>query len=51
VAGALGRVEEALRASGGNVAKAARALGLHRAQVYDILRRHGRDPSSYREPS
>jgi transcriptional regulator with GAF, ATPase, and Fis domain len=35
------RIEEALRANGGNVAAAARALGLHRTQLRRLLERHG----------
>jgi DNA-binding NtrC family response regulator len=35
------RIEEALRASGGNVAASARALGLHRNQLRRLLEREG----------
>jgi transcriptional regulator with GAF, ATPase, and Fis domain len=35
------RIEEALRASGGNVAATARALGLHRTQLRRLLERYG----------
>jgi DNA-binding NtrC family response regulator len=35
------RIEEALRANGGNVAASARALGLHRTQLRRLLERHG----------
>jgi hypothetical protein len=34
-------VEEALATTGGNVAAAARALGLHRNQLYRLMERHG----------
>jgi transcriptional regulator with GAF, ATPase, and Fis domain len=34
------RIEEALRANNGNVAGAARALGLHRTQLRRLLERH-----------
>jgi DNA-binding NtrC family response regulator len=35
------RIEEALRANGGNVTASARALGLHRTQLRRLLERHG----------
>jgi transcriptional regulator with GAF, ATPase, and Fis domain len=35
------RIEDALRASGGNVAATARALGLHRTQLRRLVERHG----------
>ncbi|WP_163992797.1 sigma 54-interacting transcriptional regulator [Pyxidicoccus caerfyrddinensis] len=35
------RIEEALRQQGGNVAAAARALGMHRTQLRRLLARHG----------
>ena len=35
------RIEDALRANGGNVAAAARALGLHRTQLRRLIERHG----------
>jgi len=34
-------IEAALAAAGGNVSAAARALGLHRTQLYRLLQRHG----------
>jgi transcriptional regulator with PAS, ATPase and Fis domain len=40
------RLAAALAAAGGNVSAAARALGLHRTQLYRLLERHGLD----REP-
>jgi DNA-binding NtrC family response regulator len=42
------RLEEALRAAGGNVSEAARALGMRRATVYERLRRLGVDPAQFR---
>jgi transcriptional regulator of acetoin/glycerol metabolism len=35
------RIERALEAAVGNVAHAARALGLHRTQLYRLMQRHG----------
>jgi DNA-binding NtrC family response regulator len=35
------RIEDALRASAGNIAATARALGLHRTQLRRLLERHG----------
>ncbi|QDE91482.1 Fis family transcriptional regulator [Myxococcus xanthus] len=35
------RLEDALRANGGNVAATARALGMHRTQLRRLLERHG----------
>jgi len=35
------RIEDALRASAGNIAAAARALGLHRTQLRRLMERHG----------
>ncbi|MCY1023796.1 sigma 54-interacting transcriptional regulator [Pyxidicoccus sp. MSG2] len=40
-AGEKARIEEALRQQGGNVAAAARALGMHRTQLRRLLARHG----------
>jgi transcriptional regulator with GAF, ATPase, and Fis domain len=34
------RIEEALRASAGNIAAAARSLGLHRTQLRRLMERH-----------
>jgi transcriptional regulator of acetoin/glycerol metabolism len=39
-------VEAALAAHGGNVSAAARALGLHRTQLYRLMRRWGLAPAS-----
>lgn len=47
--GELGRVAAALRKSGGNVARAARTLGMGRRTVYAVLERHGRDPGDFRQ--
>jgi transcriptional regulator with GAF, ATPase, and Fis domain len=35
------RIEEALRVSAGNIAAAARSLGLHRTQLRRLIERHG----------
>jgi transcriptional regulator with PAS, ATPase and Fis domain len=37
---------EALRAAGGNKAKAARVLGIHRTSLYEKMRTHGLDPDA-----
>jgi transcriptional regulator with GAF, ATPase, and Fis domain len=39
------RIEDALRANGGNITAAARALGLHRNQMRRLLERHGITPA------
>jgi DNA-binding NtrC family response regulator len=43
------RIEDALRAHGGNVTAAARALGMRRAGIYEEIRRLGIDPKLFRE--
>jgi DNA-binding NtrC family response regulator len=35
---------EALRAAGGNKAKAAKILGIHRTSLYEKIKTHGLDP-------
>jgi DNA-binding NtrC family response regulator len=40
----------AMRQHGGNVARAAKALGLHRAQIYTALRAAKRTPADFRKP-
>ncbi len=39
---------EALRRAGGNVAEAARLLGISRLQMYRLMKRYGIDPDDYR---
>lgn len=41
------RIEAVLRAEGGNVSSAARALGLHRTQLRRLLSRHDIDPKTF----
>ena len=43
-------VMAAMRTHGGNVARAAKALGLHRAQIYSALRAARRSPADFRGP-
>jgi transcriptional regulator with GAF, ATPase, and Fis domain len=43
------RVLDALRASAGNVAASARALGVHRTQLRRFIERRGIDPAAYRD--
>ena len=35
------RIEQGLRANGGNITATARALGMHRTQLYRLIERHG----------
>ncbi|NNU80485.1 response regulator [Halovulum dunhuangense] len=44
-------IERALRVQGGRVAAVAEALGLPRKTLYDKLKRHGIDPSAFRDGS
>ncbi len=43
-------VVEALRRSAGNVSAAARTAGRNRSDFYELLRRHGVSPASFKEP-
>jgi len=47
----LRRIEEGLRAHGGNVLRAAEALGIARSQIYATLQRHGRTAEEFRDRS
>jgi len=42
-------VTEALRRSAGNVSRAARAIGVSRPTMYDLLRKFGVDPAEYKD--
>jgi len=39
-------IVEALRSAGGNKAKAARTLGIHRTSLYEKMKTHGLDPDA-----
>jgi len=39
-------IAEALRSAGGNKAKAARTLGIHRTSLYEKMKTHGLDPDA-----
>ena len=39
-------IVEALRSAGGNKAKAARILGIHRTSLYEKMKTHGLDPDA-----
>ena len=45
------RIEDALRAAGGNVTAAARAIGMRRAGIYEEMRRLGVDAAAFRRKS
>lgn len=42
-------IQEALRSAGGNKAKAARILGIHRTSLYEKMRAHGMEPEEEEE--
>jgi two-component system response regulator GlrR len=39
-----------LSLTGGNVSKAARLAGKHRADFYDLLKKHDLNPSAFKKP-